>query len=240
LVGVAINPTSDVVIGSVPAWWTSLYKGFNKKTADKFNAGGNHVYIHGIPQNLAHSLYENSWNFNLAADNLEAEFGDTFSTKVMRLVGDSNGAMTSTGAIAYSPDFGRVVEDAFLVDPCMVHKIGKAEVVKLMRHPDYLAKEIISLGRQAVRLVKEEEEDALEYLGTVDLSIKFLIGNILLARGLFWGELGHLAAHMPQDQKAHYYLFDHSIFNQKKALLEIVHASFDRQHPNYQCQAGSL
>lgn len=231
LVGVARKPSSDIPIVTIPAWWTSIYKGFNKETADRFNAQGRHTYLHGIPTNHARSLYQNSWNVHLALDDVAGEFADVIETSVIDEEGDSNGAMTGTGVMAYGPDFGRRVRDAFLVDPCMVQKIGASEVLKFVRHPEYLAKEIYCLGKQAVRLVKDEEESALKYLGTVDFSRDYLIGNLLLARGLFWGELGHLAAHVPAEQQAQYYLFDHSIFNQKKALLEIIHGSLGNARP---------
>lgn len=221
-IGVADNPVSTVPMVKKPAWVTSASKGFNKRTADRFLAIGRNVIIEGIANNRAHSLYRNAWDTHLALDYASVEFYGIIGTSEIDVEGDSNGAMEGTGVMAYAPYFDRHVRDAYLVDPCIVHKIGALDVGKFLRHPDYFAREIYCLGKQAVRLARDEEENIRDYAKTLELTPEFVIGNLLLSRGLFWGEFGHVLSHVPEDQRAHYVLFEYSIANQKQAFQRIL------------------
>lgn len=230
VMGIAQNPISDIVIAGEPAWFTSLDRGFNQRTSDRLAELGRHTYRQGIP-NRAHSLYRNAWDVHLALGLVASTFDNQLQTTVIDGEGDSNGAMTSTGVLAYSETFDREFRDGFFVDPCIVTKIGLEEVVKFIKHPEYVAKEMYCLLRQAVRLIREEEEDAASYLKTIEFSAEYLIGNALLPRALFWGDLGHLLAHVPEDQKGFYRLFEHSIGNQKRKFHEILRGSEGESRP---------
>ncbi|MEI7682819.1 MAG: hypothetical protein WCJ24_00775 [Candidatus Saccharibacteria bacterium] len=220
VVGIALNPISDLPIVGEPAWFTSLDRGFNQRTSDRLGELGRHTYRQGVP-NQGHSLYRNSWDVHLALGVVAQKFEDKLQTTIIDAEGDSNGAMTSTGVIAYSEAFDRVVRDGYFVDPCMVSRIGLEEALKFLKHPEYIAKEAYCLFRQAIRLINEEE-DATSYIKTIELSTEYIIGNALLPRALFWGDLGHLIAHIPETQKAHYRLFEHSIGNQKRKFHKIL------------------
>src|SRR5690606_24257596 len=127
-VGISNNPTSTIPIVKKPAWMTSNSQGFNKTTTDKFHANGRHSITEGIALNKAHSLYRNVWDVHLALKEAGEEFGDTLQTEIIEVEGDSNGAMEGTGIMAYSPEFKRIVQDAYLVDPCIVRKISVVDI----------------------------------------------------------------------------------------------------------------
>lgn len=226
---IAKKPISDVPVVSEPAWWTSPERGFNQKTSEKLNFVGRHNVIHGIPDR-AHSLYRNAHDVHVALDYADRDFSE-FGTDEIEAHGDSNGAMEGTGVLAYAPLFGRKVLDAYFIDPALVHTIDRSDVAKYREHPCYALKEILSLGKQALRLALDPKENALDYIATLDLSKEFMLRNIKLARALFWGEFGHLLAHVPEDQTAYYKLFKHSIPNQKQTFLKVLRgpSGFRRQ-----------
>lgn len=221
LIGVAQDPTSEVAIVETPAWWTSMYKGFNAKTRERLHELGRHTFTKGITTNRANSLYRNAWDVHLALNSLDVE---EFTTEVIDDEGDSNGAMTGAGVMAYGTEFQRAIRDGYLQDMCIAKKIGLDEVKKAVRHPEYVINEIVCLYKQVKRMAKRGE-DPREYIDTIEFSPEFLVGNLLLTRGLFWGELGHLIAHIPEDQQGHFRFFDHSIGNQKKYALRVVRGS---------------
>lgn len=219
-VGLAFEPLSSIPVYKKPAWFTAPERGFNKLTSDSMHQIGRHTITGGIATNKAHSLYRNAWDNHLSLDDVPKTF-EQINTNVIDCEGDSNGAMEATGVIAYSESFNRKVRSAYLVDPCLVHKIASYDVSKFIKHPDYLPREIINLGKHALYLFKEEG-DTIEYLKTIQPSKEFLIGNLLLSRALFWGEFGHVLAHVPENQSAHYRLYEYSIANQKKDFVSIV------------------
>lgn len=222
-IGLAFDPTSDTPVYKKPAWFTAPERGFNKLTSDSMHQIGRHTITGGIATNRPHSLYRNAWDNHLSLNDIPEDFTQ-IHTDVIDCEGDSNGAMEATGVIAYANLFNRSVRSAFLVDPCLVHKIAPYDVSKFIKHPDYLPREIINLGKHALYLFKEEG-DTLEYLKTVRPSKEFMMGNLLLSRALFWGEFGHVLAHIPEQQSAHYRLYEYSIANQKKDFVSIVRSN---------------
>lgn len=222
-IGLALRPTSSNPVYKKPAWFTAPERGFNKLTSDSMHQIGRHTITGGIATNRAHSLYRNAWDNHLSLSDIPKDFTQ-IDTDIIDCEGDSNGAMEATGVMAYANHFNRSVRSAFLVDPCLVHKIASYDVSKFIKHPDYLPREIINLGKHALYLFKEEG-DTLEYLKTVQPSKEFLMGNLLLSRALFWGEFGHVLAHVPEQQSAHYRLYEYSIANQKKDFVSIVRSN---------------
>lgn len=231
LTGLSKNPAEPVAIASVPAWWTDPFGGFNLVTNKKLGELGRHTYTKGIANNRPHSLYRNSWDLHVALESAAETFDYEFDGAIFDAQGDSNGAMTITGAMAYAEAFGHVVRDAFPVDPCIVQKIGREEVTKFIKHPEYPIRELVCLGKQILRIARNPDESAREYVGTIEVSPEFIISNLLLVRGLFWGELGHLLAHVDNDQVGHYRLFEHSIGNQKRRFHQILRGSLGDARP---------
>lgn len=225
LVGVPNSPTSTVGIVKKGAWFTRYDGGFNIKTTDKFHRLGRFTFTEGHALNRPHSLYRNAWDMHLAVRAAGDDYGDAVQTDIVDIEGDSDGAMEATGYEAYDPEFGTFTRDGFLVDPAMVHRIGKIDVKKFLRHPDYFFREVFCLGKQAVRLARDEEENIREYAGTVEFSKEFALSNLYLIRGLFWGEFGHVLAHVPPRQRGHYRLFEFSIANQKRELQSVLRGS---------------
>jgi hypothetical protein len=228
---ISLSDTADgPLITGNPAWLTSLDGGINAFTNAKLNQINRNTHWKGIPENRANSLHRNAWDTHLALDSAQLEYG--IDTSTVDVQGDSNGAMTGTGVITYGPEFARKINDAFLVDPCMVQKIGREDIVKFLKHPEYPFKEVYCLGKQVVRIFKKGEVSLGDLAGTAEMSTEYVIGNILLARALFWGEFGHVAAHLPEDQQAQYYLFNHSLANQKRMLMRILRGSLGDARPD--------
>lgn len=221
IIGLSKNPDAEKLVVSIPAWWTSPVKGFNKETADKFHRRGFHTLVKGVSENKAIPLSRSASDTHLSLD-YDDGFGHYFSTDSVLFHGDSNGAMQGTGFVAYAKHYKRVIEDAYLVDPGLVRKIGKRDIDKFIKHPSYLPKEIFSLAKQIVRMVCDPEEATLNYAGTIDPSVGYVVGNLLLSRALFSGEFGNLLAHVPANQKVHFLLFNHSMANQKQELLDTL------------------
>lgn len=219
-IGLAKKPTSDVPVYKKPAWFTAPEKGFNKMANDSMHKIGRHTVTGGISSNRAHSLYRNAWDNHLSLDATGHQFYQ-IDTSEIDCEGDSNGAMEATAVMAYGEYFGRKINKAYLVDPCLVHKIASYDVSKFVKHPDYIPREIYNLGKHVVYLLKEEG-DVIGYAKTLQPSKEFVIGNILLSRALFWGEFGHVLAHVPENQTAHYRLYEYSIANQKKDFFTIL------------------
>ena len=219
-IGLAKKPTSDIPVYKKPAWFTAPDKGFNKLANDSMHKIGRHTITGGIATNKAHSLYRNAWDNHLSLDETGLQFYQ-IDTSVIDCEGDSNGAMEATALMAYGQHFNRTVNKAYLVDPCLVHKIASYDVSKFFKHPDYIPREIFNLAKHVVYLLKEEG-DIIEYAKTLQPSKEFIIGNLLLSRALFWGEFGHVLAHIPENQTAHYRLYEYSIANQKKDFFSIL------------------
>lgn len=223
--GITDNPINPWPVVKVPAWWTDPINGFNKRTTDKLNALGRHTHTVGIPENKPASLYHNAWMVHLAIDSAGVEFGADLDTAIIDQEGDSNGAITSHGVMAYAPDFERTIRDAYLVDQCLMRPIGKPDVIKFFKHPDYGVRELYCLARQIKRMAQDDAENIRDYVGTISFTPQFLVGNLLLARQLFWGEQGHLVAHIPDNQRSHDRLFSYSIANQKQYFAEVLRGS---------------
>lgn len=237
--GLSFNPISEIPVYKKPAWFTAPERGFNKLTSDSMHKIGRNTITGGISTNKAHSLYRNAWDNHLSLNDIPNDFSN-INTEIIDCEGDSNGAMEATGVIAYAEKFDRQVRDAYLVDPCLVHKIASYDLSKFIKHPDYLPRELINLGKHALYLIGEEG-DTKEYLKTLRFSKEFVIGNLLLSRALFWGEFGHVLAHIPQDQSAHYRLYEYSIANQKKDFFSIVRSpnKDSRQNVNIEVIPGT-
>jgi len=224
-IGISNDPQADKLVVSVPAWWTSPRRGFNKETADKLMKAGYHVMIKGITENALAPLSRGAYDMHVSLNHKHNEgFRHNFSTRSVLLHGDSNGAMQGTGILDYAPQFGRIIERAYLVDPCLVHRPGISDIEKAFHHPTYLPKEIICIARQAIRMIADPEERAANHLGTIDPSIGYFIGNILLSKALFSGEFGMLARNLPEGQSAHFLVFNHSLANHKRELESILSA----------------
>lgn len=221
IIGISLQPDADKVVVSVPAWWTSIQSGVNKGVSDQLHAHGFHTLIKGVPHNTFTSLSRGAHDLHVSLG-YDDGFGYFFDSDEILLQGDSNGAMQGTGAIAYAPAFGRKVIDAFLVDPCLVRPIGRKDIKKLIRHPLYVAEEMVCLGRHALTMALDPETDMREVIRTVEFDENFILGNLRLAYPLFKGEFGHLLAHVNPDQAVHYLHFDHSIANQKSDFTRIV------------------
>lgn len=227
--GQANHPVSDIIIDSSPAWWTPLDRGINKITSAKLNELGFSTHRTGIAFNRAHSLYRNAWDMHTTLESLEVSFD--VDTKKILLEGDSNGGNTGTGELAYSEAFKREVVGFFLEDPCLANKIGAPLLRKLLLHPEYLGREAFCLGKQGVRTIREEDFSARELIRTASTSPSHILANLMLTRALAWGELKHLAAHVPDDQTGVFYFFKHSIANEKSPFGRIIRGSAGNARP---------
>ncbi len=225
LVGVPNEPSSTVPIVKKGAWFTRYDGGFNIKTTDKYHRNGRFTLTEGHSLNRFHSLYRNGWDMHLSVQRAGEDYADLLQTEVVDDEGDSDGAMEATAFEAYDQFFGTYTRDGYKVDPALVRKIGRIDVKKFVRHPEYVLREMYCLGRQAVRLARDEEENIKEYVETVEFSKEFALSNIYLFRGLFWGEFGHVLAHLPPSQRGHYRLFEFSIANQKREFRSVLRGS---------------
>lgn len=222
-IGISHRPDAEMLVVSIPAWWTSPRRGFNKETADKLMRSGYHVLIKGIAENALAPLSRGAYDMHVSLDHAHNDgFRHNFDTQTVMLHGDSNGAMQGTGVLDYAPQFGRTITRAYLVDPCLVHQPGMADIKKALLHPSYVPREVMCLARQAIRMLVDPEERAVNHLGTIDPSISYFLGNLLLTKALFSGEFGLLARNIPDGQSGHYLMFNHSLANHKKELIEIL------------------
>lgn len=224
-IGIAQNPTDGSIIHSVPAWFESPSQGLLKKENDKLHAQGIHTWTTGIPVNRSLSLARTAFNIHASLTEHAQDMAYDFSTDVIQVRGKSNGAMTETGVMAYAPQFERIVEDGFLMDPALVQKLGFEDIKKFLMHPDYPLREVYCLGKQAIRLAVDPHESVIEAARTIEFSAEYALGNLLLTKTLFGGDLGLLLAHVPEEQHAHYRLLAHSISNQKKVFKRILRGS---------------
>jgi hypothetical protein len=232
-IGIARNPVEDGLLQhSVPAWFESPGQGVVKIENDKLHMQGYHTWTSGIPLNRALPLSRTAFNIHASLTEHAADFSHYFSTDEIKVHGKSNGAMTETGVMAYAEQFGRVITDGYLMDPALVRKLGIEDFKKFAKHPEYLLREGFCLGKQALRLALDPKESALEAARTIELSPEYLIGNLLLTKALFSGEFGHLLAHVPEEQRAHYRLLEHSISNQKRKFRLILRGSNGDARPD--------
>lgn len=222
LIGLSNDAKADELVASIPAWWTRLDAGLNKITSDSFLAQGQHTLTKGVTENHFAPLSRGAHDFHTSLSDNKSGFEYYFDTNNILLHGDSNGAMQGTGIISYANRHNRVVESAYLVDPCMVHKLQLQDVKKYISHPSYFPKEVISVTRQVTRMLHNQDTNKTELAKTIETNPHRVLGNIMLAQALFSGEFGLLLAHLPTEQRVHYLLFNHSIANQKSSLLEIL------------------
>lgn len=240
LLGLSNHKEADNLTVSIPAWWTSPFQGFNKETADKLMAAGHHILIKGVPVNRLAPLSRGAHDMHLSIDQLASDgLSYYFNPDEIAVHGDSNGAMQGTGIMAYASRFNRKVNNGFLVDPCLVRKVDSSDIKKLIRHPDYGIKELVCLGRQILRVTARPQERIENYIKTIEPSTSYFIGNLLLAKALFSGEFGHLLAHLPPKQRAHYLLFNHSIANQKSDFIKMVSERPDSPSITWETRSGT-
>lgn len=231
-IGIAQKPGNGSIVHSVPAWFESPSQGLLKEENDKLHAQGIHTWTTGIPVNRSLSLARTAFNIHASLTEHAEDMAYDFSTKVMRARGKSNGAMTETGVMAYAPLFDRTIEDGFLIDPALIQKLGFSDIKKFLAHPEYPLREAYCLGKQAIRLALDPHESVIQTARTIEFSREYIIGNILLTKTLFGGDLGLLLAHVPEDQHAHFRLLSHSISNQKKVFQRILRGSTGKARPH--------
>lgn len=232
-IGIAKQARDDAtLVHSVPAWFESPSQGALKRENDRLHEAGLHTWTSGVPTNRISSLARTAFNIHASLTEHADDFDHFFTTDELKLRGKSNGAMTETGVMAYAGLFDRSIGDGFLIDPALVQKLSLEDVQKFGRHPEYVAREVYCLLKQAVRLARHPQESVLEYAATIEPSCEYFIGNVLLAKTLFGGDLGLLLAHVPKDQQAHYRLLAHSISNQKRVFKQILRGSSGDAHPD--------
>ncbi len=224
LVGISKNRHADALVASIPAWWTRLDGGLNKITSDAFHRRGMHTYIKGVAENRFASLSRGAHDMHVVLDTDGDGFGYHFDAASIYFHGDSNGAMQGTGVLVYAPQHDRKVIDAFLVDPCVARRVEGDDIKKFVTHPTYLPKEVRSIARHVMDMVRHPDMAIEECARTVESNPARILGNIMLTRALFSGEFGLLLAHLPPEQHVHYPLFEHSMANQKRRMIQILGA----------------
>lgn len=223
ILGLSTKTEADELAVSIPAWWTRLDGGLNKVTSDELLKSGKHTLIKGVSENQPSSLSRGAYDLHtvLSFDNNDG-LGYYFDSQKIYVHGDSNGAMQGTGVIAYAPNFDREIIDAYLVDPCIPHKINCSDIKKALEHPTYVPKELLSLTRQIGRMMISSDLSLSEYSKSVENDPKRILGNLMLSKALFSGEFGSLLAHLPPEQNEHFVIFKHSLANQKQFFIKIL------------------
>lgn len=211
---------------NVPAWGTRPDEGMNKIFNDKLHRAGFHTLTKAVPHNKRSSLYRGSHDVHASLD-FDDGFSYTIDQNQIILHGESNGAMHGAGAVAYCPDY-RNINDTYFIDPCIVRRPNLQEAKKLLRHPSYPIKEIMTIGRNLLNLSLKGEDTLKDYSGTIGSSREYIIGNLLVARALFSGEFGHIIAKLPANQIINFVIFNHSIANQKQELKAILKQRADK------------
>lgn len=222
ILGLSNNPNADELVVSIPAWWTRLDGGLNKVTSDTLHQRGKHTLTKGVAENRFASLSRGAHDVHVVLNHADDGLNYYFDTTKIYVHGDSNGAMQGTGILGYASAHNREVIDAYLVDPCIVRRIQKPDVDKLLTHPTYLPKEVLSIARQVIRIANHPDMDLKECAKTIESNPSRILGNLMLGRALFSGEFGLLLAHLPPEQRSHYLLFNHSMANQKRIMLQIL------------------
>jgi len=225
LIGLSNLPDANELVVSIPAWWTRLDGGLNKLTSDHFHEQGRHTLTKGVTENRMAALSRGAHDLHASLDHNNQGLEYYFDASNILVHGDSNGAMQGTGILVYAEEHNRDVSDAFLVDPCIVHKIGRLDVQKFIDHPSYLPKEILTIARHIIKTVQHPELEISEFAKTIESNPKRLLGNVMLTQALFSGEFGLLLANLPAEQRVHFVLFNHSLANQKTRMLQILDTS---------------
>ena len=223
ILGLSNHPRANELVVSIPAWWTRLDGGINKVTSDALMRRAKHTLIKGVSENQPSKLSRGAHDLHTVLDHDTADgLGYYFDPNEIYIHGDSNGAMQGTGIIVYAKEHERKIKDAYLVDPCIVHRVGCADIKKTLEHPSYVPKELLSLVHQIGRMASHPDIDLVECSKTFENSPARLLGNLMLTQALFSGEYGHLLAHLPSEQKEHFVLFNHSLANHKRHALRIL------------------
>lgn len=132
------------------------------------------------------------------------------NTQTFDLYGESRGAMTGLGVMAYSPLAGIAINKAMLVAPCFETALSdRVQTETSMQLSLEVFNALKGLGQVSVKRL-------LHYPSTINLSPKSLAYELAHVKTLLNGDAGRFVKHIPHGQNAMILAFDNDLAGQRK------------------------
>ncbi len=229
------RPIIEAPIAMTTAWFTST-RGHNRHTAQHLMRLGFPVVLVGpegghreqkLFNPLQHVSRLKDIDLGYSAHNMHNVLDvvpDTLPSAAYRvasshalLLGESRGAMVGQGVLAQAAAHERTIVYADLTAPCFPVHLQSHHGRRLMEQVIHEPVEIAKLaGRIALNPL-------IYYPATVDPHPQALAYNIAIGKGLFSGEAGALANHIPLEQQMHITTFHDDFASMPHKWKEIFH-----------------